>query len=110
MSKRVIVLGTTFDPVVSTINAVFWYPIASTPVPTVGSSLWALASVAEVTALQAGTVIEEGRSFQYPTGLSSVSIEAFLLQYWTNRNTQIAGTGLGTLVNVFNDSITNWSA
>ena len=110
MAKQIIILGVTTTPLLNSMNCVFWYPISSSPKPVSGISGWAGASSAENQAIQAGTVLEEVGSFQFPVGFATASIKAFLLQYWTNRNAQLAGVGPGQFANVFDDSITGWSA
>lgn len=109
MAKEIIVLGTSTDPVVMTVDCVFWYPITSGQKATSGS-VWSGASTAENTAIQGGSVLEEVRSFQFPVGFATANIKAYLVQYWVNRNTQINGVGPGLYQNVYDDSVTGWSA
>jgi len=110
MAKQIIVLGVSTTPLLNNINCVFWYPITSSAKAVSGISTWPGASAAENAAIQNGSVLEETGSFQIPVGFGSVNTKAFLLQYWTNRNTQLNGVGPGFLANVFDDSITGWSA
>jgi hypothetical protein len=110
MAKQIIVLGASTDPILTSISCVFWYPITSGTKAQANGSLWANASAAENTAIQNGTVLEESRGFQFPSGLTAANIKAFLVQYWTNRNAQINGVGPGLFANVFDDSVTGWSA
>ena len=109
MAKQIIILGVTTTPLLNSINCVFWYPISSSAKAVSGISVWPGASAAENQAIQAGSVLEETQSFQFPVGFTPASIKAFLLQYWANRNAQLAGVGPGQFANVFEDSITGWS-
>jgi hypothetical protein len=54
--------------------------------------------------------LEEQQGYFFPLGVTGAAIEAQLLQAWTNRNAQINGQGPALFANVFNDSITGWSA
>ena len=109
MANQIIVLGSQNSGVMLNINLVFWYPITSGQKTVVGVSAWPNASVAENTAIQNGSILEEQQSFQFPIGLSAATIEAYLLQYWTNRNTQINGVGPGQFQN-FGYNGTAWVA
>jgi hypothetical protein len=112
MAKRIIVLGVQVGTPFTTVGAVFWYPVTvpSSAKTQTSGSIWTGAVAAENAAIQAGTVIEEQNTFQFPTGLASATMEAWLLQYWTQRNVQINGTGPNLFNGVFNDSLTGWSA
>ena len=110
MAKEIIILGATQNSLWTNVNAVFWYAITSGAKTQTNGSLWSGAITAENTAIQAGTVLEEQNFFQFPTGLATANMKAFLLQYWTNRNAQVNGVGPGLYQNVFDDSITGWSA
>lgn len=110
MAKQIIVLGVSQNSLWTNVNAVLWYPITSGMKVTVSGSAWAGVSVPENTAIQNGTVLEEQSSFQFPTSLPVVNIKAFLVQYYANRLAQIGGVGPGLYQNVFDDSITGWSA
>jgi hypothetical protein len=110
MAKQIIILGVSTTPILNTISCVFWFPIATGIKTVTGVSVWSGASAAENLAIQAGTVLEEQTNFQFPVGFAVASIKAFLLQYWTNRNSQLAGAGPGQFANVYDDSITGWSA
>jgi len=92
-----------------TVNVVLWYPITSGQKTTSGISAWPNASTAENAAIQNGSVLEEAASFQFPVGLPAASIEAYLLQYWTNRNNQLGGVGPGQYQN-FGYNGTAWVA
>jgi hypothetical protein len=110
MSKQIILQGVSINSLYTTINGLFWFPITSGAKAQSNGSAWTSASAAENTAIQSGTVLEESGSFQFPTGTTTANIKAYLLQYWTNRNTQINGVGPGLFANVFEDSVTGWSA
>jgi hypothetical protein len=110
MAKEIVILGSSQNSLYTTVNAVCWFAITSGAKTQTNGSAWGGASTAENTAIQAGTVLEEQNSFQFPTGLPTANMKAFLVQYWTNRNAQINGVGPGLYQNVFDDSITGWSA
>lgn len=110
MAKRIIILGVGVQSdVFSHVDAVFWYPITQGALPTPNGSAWTGASTAETQAIQNGTVLEERNPFQFPVGMATATIEAVLLQYWTDRNAQINGRGPGVFSGTFNDSNTGWS-
>lgn len=110
MSKRIINLGASVSGTNLIVNAVFWYPITSGAKTQTNGSLWSGASAVENTAIQNGTVLEEQQNYSFPLGTSGPAIEAQLLQAWINRNAQINGQGPALFANVFNDSVTGWSA
>ncbi len=99
MSNQIIILGSSINSVMLTLNLVFWYPITSGQKTTAGVSAWPNASTAENTAIQNGSILEEGASFSFPVGTAVANIEAYLLQYWTNRNAQLNGVGPGLYQN-----------
>jgi hypothetical protein len=110
MAKQIIILGVSTDPVINNVSAVFWFPITSGKLITAGVSAWSGASAAENAAIQSGSVLEEQRNFQFPTGTPTATMKAFLQQYFTSRNTQISGVGPAQFNGVFDDSVTGWSA
>jgi hypothetical protein len=110
MSKQIIILGVSTTPVINAVSAVFWYPITSGKQTVTGVSAWSGASAAENSAIQSGSVLEEQRNFDFPVGLPAATIKSFLLQYWTNRNTQLNGVGPALFSGVYDDSVTGWSA
>lgn len=110
MAKQIIILGTNQNSLWTTLSVVLWYPIASGAKTITGGSAWSGASAPELTAIQNGTVLEEQNSFQFPTNLPTATMKAFLQQYYANRNAQINGVGPGLYQNVFDDSISGWSA
>jgi hypothetical protein len=99
MANEIIVLGSSINSLFMSISLVFWYPITTGMAPVGGTSVWSKASSAENAAIQAGTVLEEQQTFQFPTGFSFANIQTFLLQYWTNRNAQLGGQGPGMYAN-----------
>lgn len=107
MANQIIVTGSTNSGIMLSLNLVFWYPISTGAKATSGVSAWSGASTAENTAIQNGSILEETTTFQFPNGLSAASIEAFLLQYWTNRNNQINGVGPGQYAS-FGYNGTSW--
>jgi len=110
MAKKIIIIGASVSPIIYNINVVFWYPITSGQKTTTGTSAWPGASAAENTALQNGSVLEELQSFQFPIGMSTTNMKAQLDQYWTNRNANLNGIGPGLFANIYEDSVTGWSA
>jgi hypothetical protein len=110
MSKKIIVIGASISNAIYNIQVVLWYPITSGQKTTTGVSTWAGASTAENSALQNGSVLEEVQNFQFPVNLPTTEIKIYLDQYWTNRNSNLGGVGPGLFANVFEDSITGWSA
>ena len=98
-TTQIVILGSSLNSVMLTLNLVFWYQITSGPKAISGISAWPGASTAENTALQSGAILEEVTSFSFPVGVSVASIEAFLQQYWSNRNAQINGIGPGLYQN-----------
>lgn len=98
-AKKIVVLSQGSDGIMVTYSAAFWFPITGTPRPRTDGSQWIAsgtssgASAAENTAIQNGTVQEEVKAFSFPVGLPVASIEAYLMQYWANRNAQINGVG-----------------
>jgi hypothetical protein len=100
MANQIIILGSNINSVFTTVSLVFWYPITTGALATGGVSAWPKASAAENAAIQAGTILEEQQSFQFPTGLTAAQMETYLLQYWTNRNAQLNGQGPGMFQNV----------
>jgi hypothetical protein len=110
MAKQIVVLGAAQNSLWTNVIVATWFPITSGAKTVTTGSVWGLASAGENAAIQAGTVLEESNSFQFPTNLPVANVKAFLLQYWNNRNAQINGIGPGLYQNVFDDSITGWSA
>lgn len=110
MAKRIINLGAQVSGTNLIVTAVFWYQISSGAKAQVNGSLWSGASAPENTAIQNGAVFEEQQSFSFPLSTAGAAIEAQLLQTWVNRNAQINGQGPALYANVFNDSVTGWSA
>jgi hypothetical protein len=110
MAKQIIVLGASQNSLWTSVNAVLWFPITSGVKAQTTGSAWAGASAPENAAIQAGTVLEEQGSFNFPTGLAVASIKDFLLTYYARRNAQINGVGQGLYAGVFDDSVTGWSA
>lgn len=115
MAKKIIVLPQSTDGIMVSYSVAFWYPITSTPRPQTNGSAWIAsgtslgASTAENQAIQAGTVQEELKGFSFPVGLATAAIEAYLQQYWTNRNAQINGIGGNQYYGVAFDG-TTWAA
>lgn len=110
MAKQIIVLGASQNSLWTNISVALWYPITSGAKAVTNGSTWSGASAAENTAIQNGSVLEEQNTFQFPTSVAVANIKAFLQQYYINRSIQIGGVGPGLFANVFDDSVTGWSA
>lgn len=100
MATQIIITGAVNGGVMSSMTVVFWYPVTVGAKAVAGVSAWASASAAENTAIQNGSIIEEVQTFQFPSGLSAANVEAFLNQYFTNRNAQINNIGPGLFANI----------
>ncbi len=100
MTTQIIILGSSINSVFTTVNLVFWFPITAGAQAASGVSAWPKASAAENAAIQAGTILEEQQTFQFPTGMTAAQMENYCLQYWTNRNAQLNGQGPGMFANV----------
>jgi hypothetical protein len=114
MAKQIIVLDVS-KPNASDINVhwVFWlYPAAGREVPLPNAtSLWRGAQPADITALQAGTVVEEPDAVQYPAGSTKVQIEADLVARYNARAAAFAAKqNPNQFYGVFFDSATGWSS
>jgi hypothetical protein len=94
MAKQVIVMGVGIsNGLWVSSDCLFWYPITSGKQPQTAGSAWTGASAAENAAIQSGSVLEERTSIAMPYNNDASSNESALVQYWTNRNAQIAGRG-----------------
>lgn len=109
-AKQIVVLGQTQTATQITVNVVFWYPITTGALAKTSGSVWVGASAAENTAIQAGTVLEEQQSFNFPVGATSVTIKDVLNKAWTQRNNALGGIGPNQFNGIFFDSIAGWSA
>lgn len=113
MAKQVIVLETNAsDGGFITVRAAMWFPLTN-PIAQAPSleSAWPGRSQAEVDALRAGTVKEEVRQFQFPTGTSTAAMKTQLQADYTARATWLAAQPpMGQYFGVFFDSATGWSA
>lgn len=103
MAKEFIVLNSSTDTIFFTVNSAFWFPITTGQQLVTGVSAWLGASAQENAAIQSGAVIEELRSFSFPTGLDATSMLNTLVQYWTNRNAQLGGIGPGAFAGAYFD-------
>jgi hypothetical protein len=114
-TKQIIVLAESTSETEVNYTVAFWYPITLNPVPQSAGSVWvplgtsAGASTAENQAIQAGTIKEEVRSFDFPVGTPVSAIEAVLQQAWAKRNAQIAGQGANQFYGSWFDG-SAWSA
>ena len=114
-TKQIIVLDEQTNETEVTYRIAFWYPITLNPVPQSAGSVWAPlgtsagASTAENQAIQAGTIKEELRTFDFPVGTPVSAIEAVLQQGWAKRNAQINGQGANQFYGSFFDGAA-WGA
>lgn len=113
-TKRVIVLTYSSNGTQMQVTGVMWYAITTGARPQTSGSLWVAsgtstgASTAENQAIQAGTIYEETFSQVFPVSTPTATIESDLIQYWTDRNAQIAGNGANIYYGVWYDG-TSWS-
>ena len=94
MAKQIIVLSTAKGPNgtdTSVRVAAWFYPAAGREVPMPNaSSVFRNATIAEIQAIQAGTVIEETYEILYPSGTSVTAIKADLVSRYNARAAVIA--------------------
>lgn len=109
MAKEIIILGASADSIMLNVNALFWFSITSGAQPQANGSAWGGASALENQAIQNGAVLEEQKTFSFPTGLVPTAIKAFLVQYWNNRNAELGGQGPALFGGVNFDSTAGWS-
>jgi hypothetical protein len=115
MAKEIIILRVTTGPGGDTnVGLAAWFAVAAgreiPPTRTV-TSAWPDASAAEVAAIQAGQVIEEVYSFQYPVTFTKAQIQTDLVSKWNARAAQIAARpNPNQFFGVFFDSVSGWSA
>lgn len=114
-TKQIVVLDEGTSETQVSYRIAFWYPITVNAVPQTAGSVWvasgtsAGASVAENSAIQAGTIKEEVQSFSFPVGTPVSAIEAVLQQAWAKRNAQINGQGANQFYGAFYDG-TAWGS
>jgi len=98
-TKQVIALDVSYSETEFTVRFAFWFAISKNPVPRANGSAWgasgtsAGASAAENSAIEAGTIVEELNSFNFPVGTPVSAIEAVVQQAWAERNAQLNGQG-----------------
>ena len=110
MAKKVVILGYQQQGPTTIVDCLFWYPIASGQKTQTSGSFWTGASAPEHAAIQAGNVLEERVTVNFPTGLDVTSMKATIEGQWTNRNAILAGLGPSLFNGVFLDGTTGWSA
>lgn len=113
MAKQIIVLSTAKGPNGTDISvraAAWFYPAAGREVPLPSaSSAFRNATIAEIQAIQARTVIEETYEFLYPSGTGVVAIKADLVSRYNARAAKIAAmTNPNQWYGVYYDG--TWSA
>ena len=113
--KRIIVLDRSTSESEANYNCLFWFQLSSGIRTQSAGSAWVPngssvgASAGENQAIQAGTILEESHSFQFPVATPITDIENVMLQAWTNRNQQINGVGPNQFYGSFNDSVSGWA-
>lgn len=115
MAKEVIVLETNQnDGGFITIRAVFWIPVTSgqeQPIQSLAASAWSGASAAEIGALQQGTVLEEVRTFVFPSTMATADVQKLLQTGWNSRAAYLATVPpKGQYYGVYFDSVAGWKA
>lgn len=110
MAKQIIALSKLTNGAEDNLTIAFWYVISAGAQQRTNGSVWTGASTAENTAIQAGTVLEEIESFQFPVGAAAATIKDVLNKHWTTRNAQLNGIGPSQYFGVFFDSVAGWSA
>lgn len=109
MAKQVIILGTDPNsaPGLMNIRYLLWLTPA-VPLPKPGGSAYSGASAPEVSALTAGTVIEEEYTQSVPLTFSQGQIEDFTTAHWAARQTYYNSyKGPGSLHNMYIDPLAN---
>lgn len=114
MAKQIIVLDTNpADGGSISVRCAYWFPVTvgkEWPVPGAVSA-WASASAAENQSLQQGQVIEETRSYSFPSTTTVTTIKASLVNNYVSRAAYVAAQpSRGQFYGVFFDSSNTWSA
>lgn len=114
MAKQIIVLETNpADGGFNNLKVVFWFAIPSNrrvPIPS-KVSVWEGASIAETTALQDGSVLEEIHNIKVPASYTGTEQKAVLNKAFTDRAAYLAAQPFKLqFAGVFFDSVTGWSA
>jgi len=122
MAKQIVLLDISENqPGIVNIRCVFWLPVTSGyPSPSFVSSYLDINNTdpAVLTALQAGTILEEVHVFQFPTGSIATSwttVELIIKAFYDSRKNYREGVTSalpdpGSKYKIFNDSVTGWSA
>lgn len=114
MAKQIIVLDVSrLNGSDINVHWLFWlYPAAGREVPlATGTSQWRNATVPELDAIKAGTVVEEGYNSQWPAGATKAKIQADLVAAYTARAAAFAALmNPNQYYGVSYDSGTGWSA
>lgn len=103
------------------IRCVFWFPVTNAyPAPTATSAYPAINTTdpAILSAIQAGTVLEETMTLQFPTSTITnnwATVETIILAFYNERKNYRAGTVAalpdpGLKYKIAHDSVTGWSA
>ena len=94
MAKSIIVLDTNpTDGGSIFVRCAMWFPVAAGkdwPLGSGSGSVWAGASAAEIQAIQVGQVIEEVKSYSFPSTTTVPNIKTALVNNYTSRNTYLA--------------------
>lgn len=111
MAKEIIVLEVkSTTPDVLQIRYLLWLTTPK-PIPTSAGSQWSGANASEISAIQAGTTIEEQFVQNFPQSFGTANIKAFLNAHWNDRQNYLNSIiQPGQYYGVFYDSSTLWSA
>ena len=114
MAKQIIVLDSNpADGGAFTVRCAMWFPVAAGkewPV-SAAASAWSGVSLAENQAIQQGQVIEETRTYSFPSTTATAVIKTSLVNSYASRNTYLATQPFkGQYYGVFFDSSNTWSA
>lgn len=115
MAKQIVVLETNpADGGFINIRCCFWFPVTvgqELPRPDLVASAWKAAAPGDLSALQAGTILEEVNSYRYPSSFTAANIKTELVAAYNARKAYLLSIPFqGQYYGVFFDSVAGWSA
>lgn len=115
MAKQIIVLDTNpADGGAFNVRCAMWFSVTPGKEWPMGSgvgSAYTGASAAEVQAIQQGQVVEEVKSYSFPSTTTTANIKTALVNSYASRNAYLATQPFkGQYYGVFFDSSNTWSA
>lgn len=114
MAKQIIVLDSNpSDGGAFSVRCAFWFPVTvGKEWPSPGAvSAWSGVSSVEIQQIQQGQVIEETRSYSFPSTTATGAIKTALVQSYLSRAAYLATQPFkGQYYGVFYDSSNTWSA